>query len=143
MKEIRTEIVIQSNYKRVWETLTNFERQAEWNPFIVSLSGKRSVGAQWDVTVKPPNGSEMSFRPIVSAFDENKELRWKGKFLVKGIFDGEHYFVLSKESETQTRLIHGEKFSGLLVSLAGGMLRNTEKGFLAMNEALKEECERN
>jgi len=38
--------------------------------------------------------------------------------------------------------IQKEKFSGILAPLLGGMLKNTEKGFKMMNEALKKEAEK-
>jgi hypothetical protein len=38
--------------------------------------------------------------------------------------------------------VHSETFSGLLVPLLGKTLRDTERGFLAFNEALKQKVER-
>jgi hypothetical protein len=58
-------------------------------------------------------------------------------------FDGEHYFLLEPIGEGRTRLVQGEKFSGLLVGLLSGTLSATEAGFKAMNTALKREAERN
>jgi hypothetical protein len=60
--------------------------------------------------------------------------------LIAGIFDGEHYFLLEPIGESQTRLRHGEKFSGLLVGLLSGALSATEAGFTAMNMALKQQA---
>ena len=44
MKEIRTEIIINSKPEKVWDILTDFERHPEWNPFIKSISGNKKVG---------------------------------------------------------------------------------------------------
>jgi len=44
--------------------------------------------------------------------------------------------------EGRTRFTQGERFSGFLVGLLGGMLPATEAGFKAMNPALKREAER-
>ena len=38
MKEIKTEIIINSKPEKVWNILTNFEKYPEWNPFIKSIS---------------------------------------------------------------------------------------------------------
>ena len=84
----------------------------------------------------------MTFRPEVKRFDPEKEIRWKGKLYVKGILYGEHYFILQKKGERETHLIHGEIFSGFLVGMLSGMLSKTETGFKLMNEALKNECEK-
>lgn len=40
-----------------------------------------------------------------------------------------------------TRLVHAEKFSGVLVSLLKGTLKDTDKGFIAFNDALKQRAE--
>ena len=64
------------------------------------------------------------------------------KLLVKGIFDGEHYFILSQEDGNKTKFIHGEKFSGILVYLVGKTLDKTKGGFELMNESLRVECEK-
>lgn len=85
----------------------------------------------------------MRFKPTVITVRPERELRWLGHFLVPGIFDGEHFFLLEPIGEDQTRLTQGEKFSGLLVGLFGGTLSTTvEAGFKAMNTALKREAER-
>lgn len=84
----------------------------------------------------------MTFKPTLLKFNENKELRWKGKVGINGIFDGEHYFQLEKISDSQTKFIHSELFSGILVPFMKGILDKSELGFIQMNEALKLECER-
>jgi hypothetical protein len=68
-------------------------------------------------------------------------LRWLGRVLIPGIFDGEHSFVLSS-ADGNCRFQQSEKFTGLLMSLAvRKMLAPTELGFRAMNEALKKRAE--
>lgn len=84
----------------------------------------------------------MTFKPEVLKVDVNKEFRWKGKLLLKGIFDGEHYFQLMDLGDGTTHFVHGESFIGLLVPLMGGALTKTKMGFELMNEALKRECEK-
>ncbi len=83
----------------------------------------------------------MTFKPVIIKFDKSKEFRWLGKFLFKGLFDGEHYFILT-EQDGITTFTQGEIFTGLLVGLLSNTLKNTELGFELMNEALKRECEK-
>lgn len=142
MKKIETEILINSKPEKVWEVLTNFEKHSEWNPFIQSISGIPKTGEQLLVKIQPPDGQLMTFKPLVLRFEQNKEFRWLGKLLFKGLFDGEHYFKLSGNDNGTTRFIHGEKFSGLLVGLLGKTLDKTKNGFELMNEAIKNECEK-
>ncbi|MDC7224530.1 MAG: hypothetical protein PQJ60_12375, partial [Spirochaetales bacterium] len=64
-----------------------------------------------------------------------------GKFLVKGLFDGEHFFIIKDNGDGTLSFTQGEKFSGLLVGLLASTLKNTGEGFHLMNEALKKRCE--
>ena len=100
------------------------------------------VGRSFNVRIEPPEAQGMSFKPVLLAFEPNKEFRWKGKLFVKGLFDGEHQFKLLKNSDGSTTLIQSEKFSGILVPLFSKMIdTNTRKGFELMNEKLKELAE--
>ena len=112
-------------------------------PFIKSISGIQEEGEKIIVSLQPPKGKGMTFKPTILKFEENKEFRWKGKLGVKGIFDGEHYFKLFEIGNNQTKFIHGEEFSGVLIPLMGKVLKNTKVGFELMNESLKNECEKN
>jgi len=141
MKLIETDIVIHAPAEKVWEVLTDFEKFPSWNPFIKMIAGNKVIGETLTVSIQPPGGSGMTFQPKVLVFSENREMRWKGKLLVPGLFDGEHYFTLEKTGEHSTRFVHGEKFSGLLVGIFAGMLEKTKDGFERMNLALKQACE--
>jgi hypothetical protein len=84
----------------------------------------------------------MSFRPTVLLAAPNSELRWLGRLLLPGIFDGEHYFKIAAIGPAQIRFTQGEKFSGLLVCMFKASLdRETRAGFIAMNAALKARAE--
>lgn len=142
MKQIETEILINAAPEKVWEVLTNFEKHPDWNPFIKSIQGEKLVGKKLKIFIQPPGGGGMAFNPIILKYEANKEFRWQGKLGIKGILDGEHYFILSKTENGNTRFIHGEKFSGILVPLMGKALDKTKKGFELMNGSLKRECEK-
>ncbi len=141
MRKIETEIRIQATPDRVWSVLTDFKSFPDWNPFIRSISGREVVGEMLEVQLKPPGAKGMTFRPEILKFDLGKEFRWKGKLFFKGVFDGEHYFILEKIGESETRFIHGEIFSGFLVGLLDGMLFKTKDGFNLMNKAIKVQSE--
>ena len=44
IKEIKTEIIINTKPEKVWEVLTDFENYPTWNPFIQNISGEQKVG---------------------------------------------------------------------------------------------------
>jgi hypothetical protein len=141
MKEIRTEIEIGAPIQQVWKELTAFAAYSEWNPFIRKVSGNAIPGERLTIRIQPPESRGMTFRPLVLAAAAPIELRWKGKLLVQGLFDGEHSFRLHAIDSGRTKFVQSEVFSGILVPLFGGTLEATRRGFELMNEALKERAE--
>ncbi|MBP9691947.1 MAG: SRPBCC domain-containing protein [Alphaproteobacteria bacterium] len=141
MKMIQTEILIQATSSKVWKTLTDFEAFQEWNPFIPSIKGSLKAGEKLHISIQIPGGSSMKFTPIIQTVSPNNKLVWKGKFLIQGLFDGEHRFILESVQEG-TRFLHEESFSGLLIPLLPkSFFEKTKKGFEAMNLALKRRVE--
>lgn len=140
MRLIDTHVEIAAPTARVWDVLTDFARFPEWNPFITRIDGSPEPGVRLRVEIKPPGKSAMTFTPIVLAARPGKELRWRGRLLLPGIFDGEHAFELAERGGTCS-FRQSERFTGLLVPLLGGALAATERGFQAMNAALKKRAE--
>ena len=142
MNEIYTEIDINSPAEKVWEILRDLNNYPTWNPFIKHAEGNIREGEFLKVQVQPPGRRAMLFQPKVLKAEMNKELRWKGKFMIPGLFDGEHSFVLKELSPQKTKFIHSEKFTGILVPLFKSVLKDSKLGFELMNDALKKKCER-
>lgn len=141
MKKIETVIHIHKPLQQVWNVLMDFQSYPEWNPFVKSIKGDVSPGHKLTVTAKLPGKKEMVFSPEVVTAEPHRELRWKGKLLVKGLFDGEHYFILDPLPNGSTALHHGEIFKGILPHLMPGVIEKTKRGFQDMNIAMKERCE--
>ncbi len=139
---ICTEVEIDAPIEVVWQNLMDFSSYPRWNPFIKSLTGEAQVGKRLAATIQPPSKSPMTFKPVVLVVDVNKEFRWRGNVLTDGLFAGEHIFQLVALTPTTTKLIHSEKFSGILNKLImrGSTLQASAAGFVAMNEALKKLC---
>lgn len=139
---LSTEVDIEASPAKVWSVLADFARYPEWNPFVRAVEGRPEPGTRLHVTVQPPGGKPMRFRPRVLAAVPGAELRWLGRLGLPGLFDGEHRFMLAPHAPGVTRLRHEEHFSGLLV---GAMKRQldtgTRAGFEAMNAALKARAE--
>jgi hypothetical protein len=138
-RTVETEIFIAAPPDAVWAVLTDGARYGAWNPFIRALSGPVEPGARLTIAVHPAGGRAMTFRPRVLVADPARELRWLGRLVLPGLFDGEHSFRLMPEREG-TRLIHAETFRGLLVGLVD--INRFRADFTAMNEALKARAER-
>jgi hypothetical protein len=137
---LHTEREIDAPPARVWQVLTDFPRQPDWNPSIVSIEAEGPLRPGTRLSfVGPRNdkGGTMRFRPRVLVADAPRELRWLGHLWVRGLFDGEHVFRLEPLEGDRTRFVQEEHFRGLLVPFMRRMLeRDTVKGFDAMNEAL-------
>lgn len=139
---ISTEIEIEAPATKVWEALVDTEAYSIWNPFIRSIRGELEIGRQIEATIQLANSAPMNFKPTIVAATKYKELRWVGKLGVKGIFDGEHFFILDETSSGKTVFRHGEVFSGLLSRLLLLLIGDkTKQGFGAMNIALKKKVE--
>jgi hypothetical protein len=142
MREVSREIEIDAAPERVWEVTTDFARYPEWNPFIRKIAGELREGARLEVRIEPPGARAMTFKPTVRAVQANQELRWLGRLLLPGIFDGEHSLRIEPIENGHSRFVQSERFSGVLVGLVGGTLQKTEIGFERMNSALKARVER-
>lgn len=131
--EIVTEVILPAKPEQVWDVLTDGEKYADWNPFIVNIEGRFETGQRLTNTMQAEPGKQMVFKPKILEARINEELRWNGRVIMPGIFDGEHYFLLEPHDH-QTRFTHGEKFSGFALWFinTGQFLEN----FKAMNAAL-------
>ncbi len=142
MKSMETKIRIEASPENVWSVLIDLEKHQEWNPFLISIKGEAKVGSILTNKMQSTEKKTMEFKPEVLVVDENREFRWAGKLFVKGLFDGEHYFILHDNGDGSTNLEHGEKFSGLL---SGTLLKmigaDTLNSFENMNRALKQRVE--
>jgi hypothetical protein len=150
MNHIDTAIDIDAPAETVWAVLTDFTAYPEWNP-RTRITGEAAVGERLTVAPGPEAEGMPTFRPRVLAAgpvehdaspddgaSDASELRWLGHLYVRGLFDGEHSFLVEAVDDDRSRLTQSETFSGLL---AGLVLRrygaDTEAGFHDVNAALK------
>ena len=140
--ELRTEVLIEADTHTVWEILADVGSYAEWNPFVVASEGRPVVGERLVNRMQPPGGRAMTFKPTVTEAEPGRSFEWLGRLGVPGVFDGRHRFELEPAGDGGTRLVHGERFSGILVRFMRRSLDSeTKAGIEAMNEALKDRAE--
>jgi hypothetical protein len=141
-KSIKDTVEINASPESVWRLLTTFEAYPEWNRFIRYVKGEPKVDARLEVSIQPPGGREMKFRPTVTAFEPNRELRWRRRLWAPGIFTGVYIFRIEEIGENRVRFSQTEKFTGLLVPFVGKSLYETTlAGYRQMNETLKRMAE--
>ena len=141
VRSISHTIEIDAAPDAVWRELADTASYPDWNPFVCRLEGDLEEGSRLEVEITPPEGRAMTFKPEVLAVKPGRELRWLGHLLVRGLFDGEHSFEIEPLGEGRSRFTQSERFSGLLVRPLGGGLGKTQRGFEAMNRALKARAE--
>jgi hypothetical protein len=139
---ITTEIIINAPKEKVWNILTDFGNYKNWNPFMVSSTGRAEAGTRL-VNVMKNNDKLHTFKPVVLHAEENKYLDWLGSLLFKGIFDGHHYFKIEDLGNGQVKFTQGENFSGILSGMIMKSIgEDTRNNFVKMNNALKQLAEK-
>jgi hypothetical protein len=143
LKELRTEIEINTSPERVWKILTDFDKYEQWNPFIHKIIGQPKQGARIEIHIETPGGKNRKYGPTLTKVDEGRELRWLGKSSLPGFLNGEHIFAIEQLGPQRIRFVQREVFDGLLTSLFGKSLdTDVRQGLEEMNRALKERAER-
>ena len=138
---LTSEIVIDAPSETVWHVLVDFASYKDWNPVEIDAKGEATVGTVLEHTSKLPGRKPMTFRPTIIEASRPRALAWKGKVFLPGLFDVRHHFEIEPMSSERCRLRQFERFSGLLVPLMRGTLRDTHAAFELANAAIKERAE--
>ncbi len=143
MKEVRSEIEINSYPEIVWKILTDFASYDQWNPFINKIIGLPTEGSKIEIYIETPSGKNRKYSPRITKVEEARELRWFGKSSLPGFLNAEHIFTIEELQPESVRFIQREVFDGLLTRLFGkGLDTDVMQGFQDMNDALKKRAER-
>ena len=139
-RDLSTCIEIEAPPERVWAVLVDLPSYAQWNPFIVAADGVAEEGQRLTLRMAV-GGRTHTVRPTVTAREDGRLLRWRGRLAVRGVFDGDHRHEL-EATRRGTRYVHRERLTGLLVPFVGTLLADTQAAFEAMDRALKAHVER-
>ena len=135
--EIHSEATIEASADEVWAVLSDFGSYGEWNPGMKSVQGEATVGSRLTIRFALHGGREMTMRPTVLVAEPGHELRWLGRLLVPGLFDGEHRFTIEEREPGRVTFKQDERFRGLLVPFLRKMIEvDTLATFHEVNEAL-------
>jgi len=139
---VRSDIEIGATAQRVWDLIVDFDSYPDWNPFIRKIGGAARPGERLTVEIHPPGRRPVTFRPRVLRAQPHRELRWRGRLLLPGLFDGEHVFGIAPLFSDRVRFSQRESFSGLLVPVfRRALLDAARQGFEEMNRAIKQRLE--
>jgi hypothetical protein len=143
MKEIHDEIIINVDPVRVWEVIMDFNSYPGWNS-LIEISGVAQEGEHLDITIKPPDEEEVTYRAEVLKLDPEREFRWQENMWKDDLaFISEHYIILEPMLNKTTKLIHGIKFTGILTpDIENYIDDNIRRGVDEFDLALKHESEK-
>ena len=142
MKELTTEIQINSRPEILWKVITDFKNYYQWNPILQKIKGEPLIGNQLEVHLRTLGGKNRIYRPKVIKITPDHELRWKGTFFLSQIFSGERIFLIQKLSENTVNFVNKEIFSGIGVRFTPKKMEDDiVASFKKMNEALKKTIE--
>jgi len=142
LKEIHTEIDIKASPEKAWKILTDFNNFSQWNPFIHKINGDPKVGTKLKIHLHTSGGKNRTYQPTVTKIEPNRELRWYGKSIIPGFFNGERIFTIDSFETNHVHFVHKEIFTGILVNIIGNSLdKDMYQSFTNMNEALKQRAE--
>ena len=136
MQPLHAAADIDAPAEQVWRVVTDFPRYPEWNPFIVRASGDQRVGGRLELTITAPDVRAVTFRPRVLDIEPGHLIRWKGRLLIPGLFDGRHSLTVEPLVDRRSRFTTHEEVTGILVPLLGKVIRASQQGFELMAEAL-------
>ena len=105
MKEVFNEIEIQAPAECVWQALADFASYPKWNPFIRRISGQPREGKRLRVYIEPPGTKGRTFRQKILMEEPKRELRWLGRLLIPGLFDGDHIFTIERIGSEHVRFV--------------------------------------
>ncbi len=134
--------MIDANKEKVWQILMDVESYPEWNQYILKIGPAFVEGEKIKAFAKPPGSPGLFTRAFILKVDQNRELRWVGKFWIPYVFSGQHVFEIRPEGENRVKFVQYEYFSGLFTPIHRIIRKNqTRKGFILMNENLKAKAE--
>jgi hypothetical protein len=142
MKELTTEIQINSSPEILWDVLTDFKNYYQWNPILQKINGEPLIGNQLEINLRTVGGKNRVYHPKIIKIIPYQELRWKGKFLLSQIFSGERVFLIKSISDNQVNFVNKEIFCGIGVRFTPKKMEDDiVASFNKMNEALKKTIE--
>lgn len=142
-RHIRTEVAVEASAERVWQVLADLPAYGQWNPLIRDASGALAAGGELSLHIAAPGLAERRVPVKLLAVEPGRELRWLGRFVLPGLLDGDHRFVLTPQGPGRVHVVQEERFAGLLVPFVAPVLvPKMTAAFEALNAALRLRAER-
>lgn len=138
MKEIKTEIVINSSKEKIWAVLCELDNYETWNNIITDVKSSLQVGRGFRFKISI-FGLAVPMAAKVHRADENRYLGWGNDYQswLKFVLAAHHYFEIVEISDTQCKFVHGEQFYGVVPFALWPTIRKMGKSYETFNKSLK------
>jgi hypothetical protein len=138
---IADRVGIQAPAEVIWDVLYDLPRWSEWNPTYPRAGGEIRIGQMLEMTLALPGQGEQAIRGKVLDWVPNEQLHWQVS-LLGGMIRTLRYLEIETLAPGSCVVDNGEIFRGLMGPSLGRRLRGPiQRGFRAMNEALKTRAE--
>ncbi len=134
MKIFHASTKIRCSPQAVWEILSNAQKYPEWDPGMIRVEGRISLGekVKFFTTFSP----EKAFAVKVTIFDPFQKMVFTGGMPL-GLFKSERTHTLKTDAGGNTLFETQEKFSGLLEPVFGKKIPDLTENFEGFAAALK------
>lgn len=138
---IEDRIGIQAPAEVIWEIVYDLPRWSEWNPTYPHAEGEIRIGQIITAKLALPDQPLQELKPKILDWVPNQQLHWQLSFM-GGMIRTLRYIEIETLADQSCVVDNGEIFGGLMgPSLGRRMGRTVQRGFKAMNEALKARAE--
>src|ERR687898_1899635 len=114
MAVYRTTFAVHSPPERLWEILTDFDRWAQWNPSVPSITGEPSVASTVTMTLAMPGRPSARVKATLTEIVPQRRLVWDGTVGPRWLFAGHREFLLEPAADGTASVTHIEEVGGLL-----------------------------
>jgi hypothetical protein len=142
--EVRHDVIINSPTQNVWETIIDFNNYKNWNSQLFYLGGTIALNEVIHLKLSVEGATPYEFKPTISYWQEGKSFAWIARTGLPRVFDGEHFFEVTLNSDGTTTVVNREEYRGVLSLLMQQLpaMKLAPKGFEKMNAELKNVIEK-
>ena len=138
---IEHRIGIQAPAEVIWGLIYDLKSWEVWNPIYTKAAGDIRIGSTLEMTLELPGQAAQQIKPVVLEWVPNEQLHWR-LTMMGGLIKTLRYIEIEALGPANCVVDNGELFSGFMgPSLGKRVGRTVQRGFRAMNEALKARAE--
>lgn len=110
VNQVVTEAVVRRSIEDVWAIVADADQFSAWNQRFWFSGGPFVLGQKLRLVIALAGPIKARVPVTITSLGANHELRWDASFFR---FRGSHWIRLEAISDAETRIVHGEDFTGL------------------------------